>query len=136
MSDDQLALEPHPLDDVMHLLVPPYVSRLGVVRALVGRASIDAGLGAEEQADVCLAVDELFQVVVAATDYAILVTVVAEPAIVLARVIARRRDGAGPARLTGVSAAVLARAVDFFALDPHDDSLEGLVVKCRAGTLT
>ena len=115
-------------------MIPPYVAHLDVVRALIRHASIGAGLGVEEEADICLAVDELCQHVVAATDFAILVTVAAEPAIVLARVVARRRPGAHPARLSGVSEAVLARAVDFFALDPGDESLEGVVVKCRAGT--
>lgn len=120
--------------DVMHLMVPPYVAHLDVIRAVVRHASLGAGLGDEEQADVCLGVDELCQHVVAATDFAILVTVAAEPSIVLARIVARRRPGAHPAPLTGVSEAVLARAVDFFALDPVNESLEGLVVKCRAGT--
>jgi hypothetical protein len=120
--------------DVLHLMIPPYVAHLDLVRALVRHASVEAGLGDEEQADICLAVDELCQHVVAATDFAILVTVAAEPSIVLARIVARRRPGADPGRLTGVSEAVLARAVDFFALDPVDESLEGLVVKCRAGT--
>jgi len=120
--------------DVLHLMIPPYVAHLEVVRALVRHASVGAGLGDEEQADICLAVDELCQHVVAATDFEILVTVAAEPSVVLARIVARRRPGAHPARLTGVSEAVLARAVDFFALDPGDESLEGVVVKCRAGT--
>jgi len=115
-------------------MIPPYVAHLEVVRALVRHASVGAGLGDEEQADICLAVDELCQHVVAATDFEILVTVAAEPSVVLARIVARRRPGAHPARLTGVSEAVLARAVDFFALDPGDESLEGVVVKCRAGT--
>lgn len=120
--------------EVLHLVVPPYLAHLDVVRALVRHVSVGAGLGDEEQADVCLAVDELCQHVVAATDYAVLVTVAAEPSIVLARIVARRRAGAMPAALTGVAEAVLARAVDFFALDPGTESLEGVVVKCRAGT--
>ena len=76
--------------DVLHLMIPPYVAHLDVVRALIRHASIGAGLGVEEEADICLAVDELCQHMVAATDFAILVTVAAEPAIVLARVVARR----------------------------------------------
>jgi hypothetical protein len=120
--------------DVMHLMVPPYVEHLDVVRALVQHAALSAGLGDEERADICLAVDELGQLVLAATDFAILVTVAAEPSVVLARIVARARPGAHGTRLSGVSQAVLARAVDFFALDPGDDALEGLVVKCRAGT--
>lgn len=132
--DDRLALESDRSLDVMHLMVPPYLVHLEVVRALVRHASIAAGLADEDEADICLAVDELCQLVMGETDFAVLVTVAAEPSIVLARVVARRRAGAAPARLSGVSAAVLARAVDFFALDPDDESLEGLVVKCRAGS--
>ena len=131
---EEPGFDPRRAVEVLHLTVPPYVAHLEVVRALVRHVSAGAGLGEEEQADVCLAVDELCQHVVAATDFAVLVTVAAEPAIVLARIVARRRPGAVPARLTGVAEAVLARAVDFFALDPGADSLEGVVVKCRAGT--
>jgi hypothetical protein len=53
---------------------------------------------------------------------------------VVARVVARRRDGATIAELPSLAAAVLERAVDCYALEPHHEAVEGLVVKCRAGT--
>ena len=122
------------LVDVLHLMVPPYTTHLELVRAAAAHAAEGAGLGPDDRDDLCLAVDELCQVVLAATDFAILVTFTTEPGAVTARVVGRRREGAEVREVSGLAAAVLTRAVDFFALDPADDAVEGVVVKCRART--
>ncbi|HEV3451556.1 MAG TPA: hypothetical protein VG869_10150 [Acidimicrobiia bacterium] len=124
---------PEPVE-VLHLVVPPYAAHLEAVRAVAGHAADRAGLEADDREDLCLAVDELCQLVVGATDFALLVTLAAHPSMVLARVVARRRDGAAIDELSSLAAAVLARAVDFYTLGPSDDAVEGMVVKCRAGT--
>jgi hypothetical protein len=120
--------------DVVHLIVPPYSTHLELVRAAASHVADCAGLGADDRDDLCLAVDELCQLVVAATDFAIVVTFTAQPSTVLARVVGRRRHGSQFTRVSGVTEAVLARAVDFFSLDPGDEAVEGIVVKRRAGT--
>jgi hypothetical protein len=120
--------------DVLHLMVPPYVAHLELVRAAASHAADGAGLSPDDRDDVCLAVDELCQLVIAATDFAILVVFTAQPGAVLARVVGRPRDDADVRAMSGLSAAVLSRAVDYFALDPSGDTVEGVVVKCRART--
>ncbi|GEM_PF-2678823 len=118
--------------DVLHLVVPPYAAHLELVRAAAAHAADCAGLSPDDRDDVCLAVDELCQLVIGATDFAILVVFTAQPGAVLTRVVGRRRDEAGVRELSGLSEAVLSRAVDYFALDPTEDTIEGVVVKCRA----
>ena len=120
--------------EVLHLVVPPYAAHLELVRSAAAHAADCAGLGPEDRDDLCLAADELCQLVLAATDFAVLVTFTTQPAVVLARVVGRRREGADGRVVSGLTAAVLARAVDFFALEPGEDTLEGVVVKCRART--
>jgi hypothetical protein len=124
---------PEPVE-VMHLAVPPYAAHLEVVRAVAGHAARRAGLEADDREDLCLALDELCQLVVGATDFAILVTLAAQPSMVVARVMARRRHGAAIDKLPRLASAVLERAVDFYTLVPDDEAVEGVVVKCRAGT--
>ena len=120
--------------DVLHLVVPPYAAHLEIVRAVAGHAADCAGLDADDREDLCLALDELCQLVVGATDFAILVTLTARPSMVLARVVARRRHGAALDELPSLATAVLERAVDFYTLHPDDEAVEGVVVKCRAET--
>jgi hypothetical protein len=120
--------------DVLHLMVPPYAAHLELVRAAASHAAGCAGLDGDERDDLCLAVDELCQVVIASTDFAILVVLTARPAAVVARVVARRRDDADVRAVSGLTAAVLSRAADFYALDPDGDTVDGVVVKCQART--
>jgi hypothetical protein len=107
-------VHPGPADsfgEELHLVVPPYSAYLRAVRLLAADAAVRSGLDCEETEDFRLAVDELCQAVMKATDHAVLLSFECGPTGVVARGSARARDGCN-AELSELSATIVDALAD------------------------
>ena len=91
--------------------MPPYSAYLRAVRLLAADAAVRSGLDCEETEDFRLAVDELCQAVMQATDHAVLLSFECGPTGVVARGSARARDGCN-AELSELSATIVDALAD------------------------
>ena len=94
-------------DDELYLVVSPDARYLRAVRLVTADAGRRAGLSVSEIDDLRIAVDELAQALMDATDHRIVVRVLVRGSQVIVRGTARRRRTDRPPRLNGVPALIV-----------------------------
>jgi len=112
-------------------VVPPYSAYLRAVRLLAADAAVRAGLDCEEVEDFRLAVDELSQTVMRATDHSVFVSFQSSPSGVVARGSARARDGYTLA-LPELSATIVDSLCDYYEFAANGVDLGFVVARKRA----
>lgn len=117
--------------DELHVLVPPYSTYLRTVRLLAADAAVRGGLDCEEAEDFRLAVDELCQAAMRATDHALLVSMESAPGRVVARGTARARDGS-MMELSDLSATIVDALSDHYEFELKGPDLTFVVQRWRA----
>jgi hypothetical protein len=118
--------------DELVLVVPPYSQYLRAVRLVAADAAVRAGLDCEETEDFRLAVDELCHTLMSSTDHPVTLTFALTRAGVVARGVARSRDGARP-MMSELSATMVNALADSYEFEKTDGQLEFTVARCTAG---
>ena len=121
-----------PVDGEVHLVVPPRSTYLRAVRLVAADAAGRAQLDVEETEDFRLAVDELCNVIMSATDQSVVVSVNIEDDLVVARGSARRRSGEEPLRLNKLTERLVLALADSVSLDESADQVSFVVTKQRS----
>ena len=120
------------VDGEVHLVVPPRSTYLRAVRLVAADAAGRAQLDVEETEDFRLAVDELCNVIMSATDQSVVVSVNIEGDLVVARGSARRRSGEEPLRLNKLTERLVLALADSVSLDESADQVSFVVTKQRS----
>ena len=120
------------VDGEVHLVVPPRSTYLRAVRLVAADAAGRAQLDVEETEDFRLAVDELCNVIMSATDQSVVVSVNIEDDLVVARGSARRRSGEEPLRLNKLTERLVLALADSVSLDESADQVSFVVTKQRS----
>jgi hypothetical protein len=121
------------LGDEVHLVVPPYSPYLRTVRLMAADAAARAGLDFERAEDFRVAVDELCHALIAATDHVMSLSFARTHDGVVARGMARGRDGSH-AIMSEVSATIVGSLSDYYELGHQERELTFTVGR-RAGTV-
>jgi hypothetical protein len=101
-------------DDEVCLLVPPRPRHLRAVRLLAAEAGGQAGLDGAELDDLRIAVDELCQTLMDATDQRLLLRLLVRDGRVLIRGSAPKRRGAASPRLASVPELIVGAVTDHY----------------------
>ena len=117
-----------PFGDELFLVVPPYSQYLRAVRLVAADTAARAGLDCEETEDFRLAVDELCHTLMSATDHPLFLTFAFTPARVVARGVARGREGTRP-MMSELSETIVSALADSYELDKNDGQVEFVVTR-------
>jgi hypothetical protein len=115
----------------MHLVIPPYSAYLRAVRLLAADAAARSGLDCEETEDFRLAVDELCQAAMTATDHVVFISFESSPSGVVARGAARAREGHAM-QLPELSATIVTALSDHYEFEANGVDLGFVVTRRRA----
>jgi hypothetical protein len=119
-------------DDEVYLVVSPNAQYLRTVRLVAADAGRRAGLTVSEIDDLRIAVDELAQTLMDATDRRIVIRVIVNGTQVIVRGTARRRRSDPPPKLGGVPALIVDAVSDFHHLSHNNSEMWFLLSKTAA----
>jgi hypothetical protein len=119
-------------DDELFLVVSPDAQYLRSVRLVAADAGRRAGLSVSEIDDLRIAVDELAQALMDATEHRIVIRVVVRGSQVIVRGTARRRRHDPPPKLNGVPALIVDAVSDHHDLS-HSSSEMWFLLSKTAG---
>ena len=119
-------------DDELFLVVAPDAQYLRSVRLVTADAGRRAGLNVSEIDDLRIAVDELAQALMDATDHRIVFRVVVRDTQVIVRGTARRRRSDPPPKLNGVPALIVDAVSDHHDLSHSATEMWFVLAKTAA----
>jgi hypothetical protein len=130
-SEDATAVD-H--DNEIYLVVPPDAAHLRAIRLVAADAGGRAGLDASEVDDLRIAVGELCQAMMDATDHRLVVRIVVHGPSVIVRASARRRSADPLPSLSSISELIVDAVSDHYCLD-HSESEMMFIVSKTAGRM-
>jgi hypothetical protein len=122
-------------NDEVCLLVPPRSTHLRAVRLVAAEAGGQAGFDSAELDDLRIAVDELCNTLMDATDQRLLLRLLVKDGRVIVRGSARKRRGAATPRLANVSELIVDGVTDHYALGVDGDQMSFVVLKHAAAAV-
>lgn len=113
----------------VRLTIPPNPEYLRTARLVAADAAVRAGLDVDEVEDFKIAVDELTNWLMAATDADVRIAFLVVGACVMGKGVATRREGGPPSVIDDFSRTILSSVADHYDTEENDTGLSFGVMK-------